>query len=278
MSTVIVGAAGRMGRLLTAAVLDNPDFDLTGAVEVPGSPAIGMDAGTLARQSPCGVAVAAELAPAVNAADVLIEFAAPDCVTDHARTAAAAECALVIGTTGFAAADRQALEDLAANGARILLAPNMSVGVNLLFYLCEKVVPILGSDYDIEVVEMHHNRKKDAPSGTAVRLGEILAEAAGLPWPQSARFGRQGQVGERTRSEIGMHAVRGGDAVGDHTVILAAQGERIELTHRASSRETFVQGALRAARFIVDAAPGLYDMQDVLGLRDADTPRQRLPH
>ncbi len=269
--TVIVGAAGRMGRLLTAAVLDSPDFDLAGAVEISGNPAIGMDAATLSGRPPCGVTVTAQLGPALEGADVLIEFAAPDCVVDHATAAAAAGCALVIGTTGFAPADRRTLEKLAAHGARVFLAPNMSVGINLLFHLCSKVVPILGPEYDIEVVEMHHNRKKDAPSGTAMRLGEVLAEAAGLPWPESARHGRQGQVGERTRGEIGMHAIRGGDVVGDHTVVLATQGERIELTHRASSRETFVHGALRAARFIVDASPGLYDMQDVLGLRDSDS-------
>lgn len=270
IEAIVVGAAGRMGRLLVAAILDDPEFNLAGAVEAPGNSTVGTDAGGLAGRGACGVTVASDLGAAVERADVLIEFAAPGCVAEHARTAAAAGCALVIGTTGLSVADRQALDTLAAGGARILLAPNMSVGINLLFYLCSKVVPILGPEYDLEVVELHHNRKKDAPSGTAVRLGEVLAEAAGLPWPESARHGRQGQVGERTHREIGMHAIRGGDAVGDHTVILAAQGERFELTHRASSRETFVQGALRAARFIVDAAPGLYDMQDVLGLRDTN--------
>ena len=270
INAIVVGAAGRMGRLLVAAILDDTDFDLAGAVEAPGNSAVGMDAGVLAGRRACSVLVGEDLGAAVERADVLIEFAAPGCVAEHARTAAAAGCAMVIGTTGLDVEDRQALEKLASNGARILLAPNMSIGVNLLFYLCEKVVPILGPNYDIEVVEMHHNRKKDAPSGTAMRLGEVLAEAAELPWPESARFGRRGQVGERTGVEIGMHAVRGGDVVGDHTVILTARGERIELAHRASSRETFVLGALRAARFVVESDPGLYDMQDVLGLRDSE--------
>jgi 4-hydroxy-tetrahydrodipicolinate reductase len=174
---------------------------------------------------------------------------------------------VVIGTTGLENDDKAALRALVADGGRIMLAPNMSVGVNLLFALCAKVAPLLGPEYDIEVVEMHHNRKKDAPSGTAVRLGEILAAGRGLEYETAARHGRAGEVGSRPRNEIGMHAVRGGDVVGDHTVIFAADGERVELTHRASSRETFAKGALRAVKFLANANPGLYDMQDVLGLR-----------
>ncbi len=266
--TVIAGAAGRMGRLLTAAVLDAPDFRLAGAVEAAAHPALGEDAATLAGRPPAGVLLTADLAPLLAEADTLIEFAAPDCAAAHVRAAARAGCAVVIGTTGLSAEDREAIRAEAAAGGRIVLAPNMSVGVNLLFHLCARVAPILGGDYDVEVVEMHHNRKKDAPSGTAMRLGEVLAEALGLPWPESGRFGRRGLVGERSRREIGMHAIRGGDVVGDHTVIFAGSGERIELAHKASSRETFVQGALRAARFLEGRAAGLYDMQDVLGLRE----------
>lgn len=162
---------------------------------------------------------------------------------------------------------RAELKKLADGGGRLVQAPNMSVGVNLLFALCSQVARTLGSDYDIEVVEMHHNKKKDAPSGTAERLGQILAEASGLDYNTDTRHGRVGLVGARTKREIGMHAVRGGDVVGDHTVIFATEGERVELTHKASSRETFAKGAVRAVKFLATATPGLYDMQDVLGLK-----------
>ncbi|MCF7853925.1 MAG: 4-hydroxy-tetrahydrodipicolinate reductase, partial [Candidatus Pacebacteria bacterium] len=182
-------------------------------------------------------------------------------------TATAAGCCVVIGTTGLAADDRKALETLADSGGRIVFAPNMSVGVNLLFHLCGEVGRTLGEDYDVEVVEMHHNRKKDAPSGTAARLGEILAQATGRDYEKDVRHGRQGMTGARERREIGMHAVRGGDVVGEHTVIFATDGERVELGHKASSRQTFAKGAVRAVKFLMDVSPGLYDMQDVLGLR-----------
>ena len=264
--TVIVGAAGRMGRLLVSHVLQAPDLQLAGAIECPGHSALGADAGTVAGAGPVGVAVTDALQAVVGAADAVVSFAAAESALEQARTAVRAGCSVVIGTTGLSAADREALRELGAEGGRIVLAPNMSVGINLLFHLCRRIVPILGPDYDIEVVEMHHNQKKDAPSGTAVRLGEILAEAAGLEYAADACHGRCGNVGARPARQIGMHAVRGGDVVGDHTVVFAGTGERVELTHRASSRETFVKGAVRAVRFLLNAAPGLYDMQDVLGL------------
>jgi len=210
-----------MGRLLIGMVLDEADFELAGAVEAAGSPAVGQDAGVMAGRPPCGVSVTADFGAAVAGADVAIEFAAPDCALEHARMAAEAGCAFVLGTTALPPEAPEVFAQLAEDGARIFCAPNMSVGVNLLFYLCRRIVPVLGDAFDIEVVEMHHNRKKDAPSGTAMRLGEILAEAAGLPWPDCARHGRVGMTGERTKREIGMHAVRGGDVVGDHTVIFA---------------------------------------------------------
>jgi 4-hydroxy-tetrahydrodipicolinate reductase len=173
---------------------------------------------------------------------------------------------MVIGSTGLTAEDQSLLADLAAKGARIVQSPNMSVGVNLLFALSRKVASLLGEDYDIEVVEMHHNQKKDAPSGTAEKLGQILAEARGLSYEKDVRHGRVGMVGARPKNEIGMHALRGGDVVGDHTVIFATNGERIELTHKASSRQTFANGAIRAVKFLASAKPGKYDMQQVLGL------------
>jgi len=265
--TVVVGAAGRMGRLLAARVLQDPELELVGAVEASGNPAIGRDAGAMAGLEPCGVRITDDLASALANADAIIDFSAPESTMKALRAAADKGCCAVAGTTGLSQDDRAAILEMAAGGARILMAPNMSVGVNLLFHLCAKVATTLGPDYDIEVVEMHHNRKKDAPSGTAVRLGEILAEAAGLDYAEAARHGREGAVGARTTREIGMHAIRGGDAVGDHTVIFAADGERVELTHKASSRETFVKGAIRGLKFLVAAEPGLYDMQEVLGLK-----------
>ncbi len=263
----ILGAAGRMGRMLVANTLRDSELKLTGAVEVAGSPFLGQDAGVVAGLAPCGVLITDSLAAAVRNADAIIDFTAPTVAVANAKVAAAAGCAAVIGTTGLKDADRAALAEL-AKSAKIVFAPNMSVGVNVLFHLCDKVTRLLGAEYDIEVVEMHHNQKKDAPSGTAERLGEILAKAANLDYKTDTRHGREGLVGTRTKKEIGMHAVRGGDVVGDHTVIFATQGERVELTHKASSRETFAKGALRASKFLAAAAPGkLYDMQDVLGLR-----------
>lgn len=265
---VIVGAAGRMGRMLVANTLRDAELKLTGAVEMADSPFLGQDAAVVAGLAPCGVRIGDSLAAAVQNADAVIDFTSPAAAVANARTAAAAGCAAVVGTTGVDDAGRAGLRALAEAGAKIVFAPNMSVGVNVLFHLCDKVTRLLGADYDIEVVEMHHNQKKDAPSGTAVRMGEILAAAAGLDYKTDTRHGREGLVGARTKREIGMHAVRGGDVVGDHTVIFAATGERVELTHKASSRETFAKGALRAAKFLAAAAPGrLYDMQDVLGLR-----------
>lgn len=264
---IIIGAAGRMGRLLVAGVLRDPDLKLAGAIEVPACPLLGQDAGTVAGLPACGVRITGDLAAALRGTDAIIDFSAAESALPNARAAAAAGCAVVLGTTGLKPEDRAALAALAQGGARIVFAPNMSVGVNLLFHLCDRVARLLGPDYDIEVVEMHHNQKKDAPSGTAVRLAEILAAASGLDYGEAVRHGREGIVGARTRQEIGMHAVRGGDVVGDHTVIFATGGERVELTHKASSRETFAKGALRAVKFLAGAKPGLYDMQDVLGLR-----------
>ncbi len=265
--TIVLGAAGRMGRMLVQAVYNEAETQLSGATELAGSEALGRDAGELAGLETLGVLISDDLKSLVRDADVVIDFTSPEYTMTAADLTAEAGCCLVTGTTGLSAEQQEHLQQLATNGARIVAAPNMSIGINLLFSLCEKVTPILGDAYDIEVVEMHHNRKKDAPSGTAVRLGEILASAAGMNYAKDAVHGRQGNVGARPQKQIGMHAVRGGDVVGDHTVIFAADGERVELTHKASSRETFAKGAVRAAQFIVRQKSGLYDMQDVLGLR-----------
>ncbi len=268
LKVIIVGAAGRMGRALVQQVLQDPETQLAGAVEYAQCPLLGQDAGTVAGVAASGIAITSSLQALVAGADAMIDFSSADQAVGNARTAVAGGCAVVIGTTGVPAAEQAALADLAEAGGRIVFAPNMSVGVNLLFHLCAKVAPILGDDYDIEVVDMHHNQKKDAPSGTAVRLGQILCQATGLDYDRDVRHGREGMVGARTKKEIGMHALRGGDVVGDHTVIFATDGERIELTHKASSRQTFAKGAVRAVKFLAAAEAGLYDMQDVLGLRD----------
>lgn len=263
---IIVGAAGRMGKRLIALAAADPELEVVGAVEAPGLPVIGKDAGVASGGEESGVLITDDLAAIVAEADVIIDFSAAAAVVGNARLASQAGCAAVIGTTGLGEADKAALADLAANGARLVFAPNMSIGVNLLFALSRQVASVLGDDYQIEIVEMHHDQKKDAPSGTAERLGEIVAEARGLDYASDTVHGRQGMPGARPSRQIGMHSLRGGDVVGEHTVIFAAGGERIELGHRASSRDTFAKGALRAAKFLVSAEPGIYDMQEVLGL------------
>lgn len=264
--TIITGSAGRMGKALVAAIAADPEFKLAGATEYPASPVIGQDAGTVAGVAALGVPVSASLTPEMLAnADAIIDFSTGN-VLENARAAAKAGLSIVIGTTALTDADKAALRELSAQGARIVQTFNYSVGVNLLFYLSGKTASLLADDFDMEIIEAHHNQKKDAPSGTAVRLAEVLCEAASRT-PDDLVYGRQGIVGARTRREIGIHAVRGGDIVGDHTVLFAGDGERIELTHRASSRMTFAKGALRAAKWLAGASAGYYDMQDVLGLK-----------
>lgn len=266
IKTVIMGAGGRMGKALVTQILESDKHELHGAVDAPGSPALGQDAGINAGLNECGVKICDNLADAVKGADAVIDFSSAAITVKNAELAKEAGASIVIGTTGLSADSRGELKKLGENGARIVFAPNMSIGVNLLFHLCAKVAPILGEDYDIEVVEMHHNQKKDAPSGTAVRLGEILCEVTGRDYEKDTMHGRVGDVGARTKKEIGMHALRGGDVVGDHTVMFSTGGERVELTHKASSRDTFAKGAVRAVTFLSQSESGLYDMQDVLGL------------
>lgn len=263
---IITGAAGRMGKRLVALTLADDALSLAAAVDHPESDDIGVDAGTCAGVLPAGVPIVGELAlEDLAAADVVIDFSARETAAAFACQAVDAGCGVVIGTTGLSAEDGALLEKLGSRG-RVLVAPNMSVGINLLFLIAEQVAKALSEDYDIEVVEMHHGRKKDAPSGTAKRLGEILAEARGWDYEADTSHGRQGMVGERPMRQIGMHALRGGDVIGEHTVLFAGEGERIELTHRASSRDAFARGALRAAKFLAGAPNGFYCMRDVLGL------------
>jgi len=245
MSTkiIIVGSRGRMGQALIHCAPQHDGLELVGAV----------DQGD-------------DLAAAVGAAAVAIDFSAHTVTGPLAALCAARNKGLVIGTTGHSEAELAEIRKFSAQ-IPIVLASNYSMGVNTLFWLTRKAAEILGPDFDLEVVEMHHRLKKDAPSGTAKSLAEILADVRGLQYREAARHGREGIVGERTRGEIGVHSIRGGDVVGDHTVIFANNGERVELTHKASSRETFANGALRAAQWVAGRAPGLYDMQDVLGLK-----------
>ena len=263
----IVGAAGRMGRRLVANVMAAENLQLAGAVETPDSPFLGQDAGTLAGCGAAGVTIVGTLAEVLKSGvDAVIDFATAGAV-EAARETVASGAAIVIGTTALTAADRAELGKLAASGGRIVAANNMSVGVNLLFKLVKEAAAKLGPEYNVEIVEMHHNQKLDAPSGTAVRLGEVVCEARDWKYDEVVADGRSGKVGRRPEREIGMHALRGGDVVGDHTVIFAAEGERLELSHRAGSRDMFARGALLAVEYLMDHAAGLYDMQDVLNLK-----------
>lgn len=262
---IITGAAGRMGRRLVANIAASEDLVLAGATEWEGSEFIGADAGEVAGVGALGVKITGDLAPLLANADAIVDFSTGN-VMENAAMCAKAGLAIVIGTTGLTMDQREELKKLSST-ARIIQTTNYSVGVNLLFHLAKKTALTLTEDFDIEIIEAHHNKKKDAPSGTALSLAEVLTEARNLSMEEDLRHGRVGMVGARTRKEIGMHSVRGGDIVGDHTVMFAAEGERIELIHRASSRDTFAKGALRAVRYLVKAENGFYDMQDVLGLK-----------
>jgi 4-hydroxy-tetrahydrodipicolinate reductase len=261
------GAAGRMGRSVSAVVLADPQAQLVAAIEREGHAALGNDAGLLAgRSEASGVALAADLERALERAEVVIDFSGPDATRAVLTRCAARRVAAVVGTTGMDAPCKDALAALAAV-APVVYAPNFSVGVNVLWALCERAVQLCGEDFDLEVIEMHHRRKVDAPSGTAIKLTEVIARARGLDPDAAAVYGRSGQVGARGSREIGVHALRGGDVVGDHTLVMAGPGEQLELTHRAHSREIFARGAVRAAHWIPGRPAGLYDMSDVLGLR-----------
>ncbi len=266
MRVAISGAAGRMGRTLVAACAEHPDFECAGALEQPGHEAIGADAGTLAGAGANGVEVADDPARFLGSVDGVIDFSLPSGAADLAERCRAAGRQIVIGTTGFSAAERARVEACAVD-IPVLVAPNMSVGVNACFHLIEVASRLLGEETDIEIIEMHHRNKVDAPSGTAVRMGEIVANALGRDLAECAVYGREGHTGGRARETIGFETIRGGDAVGEHTVMFAGTGERVEITHRAGSRLNFAHGALRASRWLRKCGSGIYDMQDVLGLR-----------
>ncbi len=265
IEVVVAGAAGRMGGRILALARETPDLRVVAALERPGHPALGRDAGEVAGSGPLGVRLTADPAAVLARDRVLVEFTTPEATVEHLRVAAAQGARAVVGTTGLSAAQLDEVKGLAAQTA-VLLSPNMSVGVNLAFRLLALMARALGDEYDVEITEIHHRTKKDAPSGTALRMAEVIAEALGRDLREVGVYGRRGLTGERGAREIGIHALRGGDVVGEHTVVFATPGERLELTHRAHSRDTFARGALRAVRFVAGAAPGLYSMQDVLGL------------
>lgn len=262
----ISGAAGRMGRALIEAALGTPGITLAAAFEHPESPAVGRDAGTLVGQDAVGVTVGANPGATMDRFDVLVDFTAPEATLAHVRQCRGGGKRLVIGTTGLNAAQLAAIGD-ASHDVAIVYAPNMSIGVNLCFKLTELAARVLGADSDIEIIEAHHNQKQDAPSGTALRLGEVAAAALGRDLSACAVYARQGRTGARRAGSIGFSSIRAGDIIGDHTVLFAADGERVEITHSATSRGNFAAGALRAAQWVMGRERGLFDMQDVLDLK-----------
>jgi 4-hydroxy-tetrahydrodipicolinate reductase len=261
----IAGASGRMGHMLVDAVRAADDCVLSGALDIAASPAIGQDAGAFAGQA-TGVLITSDLRAGLQNSQVLIDFTRPEGTLAHLQVCRALGVAAVIGTTGFTDAQKAEIAEMAKDIA-IMMAPNMSVGVNVTLKLLEMAAKALSTGYDIEIVEAHHRHKVDAPSGTALKMGEVIADALGRDLKDCAVYAREGVTGERDPSSIGFATIRGGDIVGDHTVLFAGIGERIEVSHKSSSRVTYAQGSLRAVRFLAGKPPGLYDMFDVLGLK-----------
>ncbi len=261
----IAGASGRMGHMLIDAVRASDDCQLTGALDIAASPAIGTDAGAYAGVQ-TGVHVTADLRVGLAASQCLIDFTRPEGTLQHLVTCRELGVGAVIGTTGFTDAQKAQIAEF-AQSIPVVFAPNMSVGVNVTLKLLEMAAKALATGYDIEIVEAHHRHKVDAPSGTALKMGEVIAQAIGRDLKDCAVYAREGVTGERDPSSIGFATIRGGDIVGDHTVLFAGTGERIEISHKSSSRATYAQGSLRAVRFLADKRSGLYDMFDVLHLR-----------
>ena len=265
MKIAIAVATGRMGRMLIEAVINAPDLQLVGALEHSSCPQLGDDAGAFLGKK-TGVEITADIAKALSDAQFLIDFTRPEGTMAHLAIAENTGTKMIIGTTGLSL-DQIADLKKASEKLAIVFAPNMSVGVNVTFKLLEIAAKMLNQGYDIEIIEAHHRHKVDAPSGTALKMGEVIAEALGERLDDVAVYAREGHTGERKEGSIGFATIRGGDIVGDHTVLFAGDGERIEISHKSSSRQSYAQGSLRAARFLQNQASGLYDMQDVLGLR-----------
>lgn len=265
MKIGVVGCGGRMGQMLLREIAATPGCTVAGGTERVGGPLVGKDLGAIAGIEPLGVAAIDDPVPLFAEADAVIDFTSPDATERHAALAAQSETVLIIGTTGLNPAQQTSIAT-AATHTPIVLAPNMSVGVNLLLALVEQVARTLGDDYDIEIVEMHHRHKVDAPSGTALGLGRAAAAGRGVDLDAVAQRVRDGHTGPRRAGDIGFATLRGGDVIGDHVVVFAGDGERVELAHRASGRQIYAKGAVRAARWARDKQPGLYSMRDVLGL------------
>jgi 4-hydroxy-tetrahydrodipicolinate reductase len=266
MKIAIAGATGRMGKMLIEAVLSSPDTELVGALEHESCQLLGEDAGAFLGKK-TGVLITSDITKALSTAQFLIDFTRPEGTMAHLAVAQKTGSKMIIGTTGLSPEQIDALKKASANLA-IVFAPNMSVGVNATFKLLEIAAKMLNEGYDIEIIEAHHRHKVDAPSGTALRMGEVIADALGEKLDDVAVYAREGHTGERKAGSIGFATIRGGDIVGDHTVLFAGEGERIEISHKSSSRQSYAQGSLRAARFLHGQSAGLYDMQDVLGLRN----------
>lgn len=266
INIAVTGAAGRMGRAIINAINENPRTALSGALEREDSQFLGKDAGEAAGIGKTGVRITESREKAFKKADIIIDFSNPEASLKILEDAVAMKKAIVVGTTGFSHHQRDFIKELCVN-TRVVMAPNMSIGVNLLLKLVHEAATVVGNDYDIEIIEAHHRHKKDAPSGTAIRIAEVAAAALNRDLEKVAVYERKGIVGERRPEEIGIQTIRAGDIVGDHTIIFAGPGERVELTHKASSRDTFAVGAVKAAVWLSDKPNGLYDMQDVLGLK-----------
>ncbi|MFM8551282.1 MAG: 4-hydroxy-tetrahydrodipicolinate reductase [Nitrospiraceae bacterium] len=266
IKVIVAGAAGRMGGRLVCLLKESAALTLAGAIESKGHVSIGEDAGEVAGCGHSGVTIRDDFAGAMERGEVVIDFSAPAATLEHLRAAAQARRAMVIGTTGFDAQELAELRSI-AKSIPCVFSPNMSVGVNIIFKAIAEMAKTFGEDYDIEIIEAHHRLKKDAPSGTALKMAEVLAKAVNRDLEQVGVYARKGLIGERKKGEIGIQTIRAGDIVGDHTVLFGGMGERVEVTHRVQSRDTFARGALRAARWVVKQPPGLYDMMDVLGLR-----------
>ena len=267
MKIGIIGAAGRMGQTLIKACLETEGVELAAAVERPDSAAVGKDAGEVAGLPRCGLLVGGDIAACIAGLDALIDFTRPEATLANLELCRLHKKYLIIGTTGFTSEQRGLIEQAALETA-VVMAPNFSVGVNLTLKILETAARVMGEYTDIEVIEAHHRHKVDAPSGTALRMGEVVAKTLGRDLKDCAVYGREGITGERERKTIGFSTIRAGDIVGEHTVMFADEGERVEITHKASSRTTFAKGAVRAALWLKGKERGLFDMQDVLGLKD----------
>lgn len=263
---IVTGAAGRMGCSIIRAIHQTDGIDVVGAVEREGHPLFGKDAGEVAGLGPMKVRIVYGLENILDRADVVIDFTTPQATLANLEKVTASGKAWVIGSTGFTKDEEEKLRRM-TDKSPCVFSPNMSVGVNIVFRIIQDVAKVLGDDYDIEVIEAHHRHKKDAPSGTAMKMAQILADSLGRDLASVGKFSRHGITGERDKKEIGVQSIRAGDIVGDHTVMFCGSGERIEITHRAQSRDNFASGAIRAAMWVVKQKPGLYDMMDVLGLK-----------